>query len=569
MKRNYLFLHFAACFLFMGLIFGSRSVSAKKVTGECGAKAKYSYDSQTQTLVISGKGAITDRIYLSAPRKENPDNISEYEKNRERYTLKKIIIKEGITAIKTKEGKFAACDIERVTKIQLPNTLKTIAGDSFWDFSFAYMKGRLFIPKGVKNIDAAAFYCSETNNGLKKITVSKKNPYFIAKQGVLFSKNRKKLLLYPREKKNKKYKLPSSVKEIGDIAFARNEHIQEVVLPKKLNLLGAGAFCGCRSLSKINLTKQTKIKKISDYKGVDCADPAGGISGLYYQSGENNSSDTFKNYDGKGVFYLGTFEGTALKSAVIPNSVKYVASDTFKPFWNHQKLKFENPLETLYIGKNYMGNINKNRKSGSQGAVYEGQKSLMLCWTPLKSVTVSSGNQKYKIKNHALYSKNGKKLYQVFVTPKLPKEYEIDAKTTEIATRAFGFINTIEKVHVKGSLKSIGADAFNRRYYGAKPGDSYNISGYLEHTAPADALTGITIDGNVDTIRDSAFQECTSLTEFQCKGSIKYIGERAFWSCSKLSRFSCQGRIDTIKGTAFDYCPEMKPFSDNRPWDQS
>lgn len=552
MKKIYSITCLFVFLLLMGIGVSSCDASAKKLTGKCGKKAKYSYDSQTQTLVISGRGAITESIFLSAP-----------EGQKERYTLKKIIIRGGITDIKTKINKFVRCDIMRVEKLQLPASLRSITKQSFRSFSFQDMGGKFFIPKGVKTLDPAAFYSDYDSNGLREVTVSKKNKYFTAKNGVLFSKDKKTLVLYPREKADKKYTIPSSVKKIEHLAFARNEKIQEVVLPKKLTSLGAGAFCRCRSLSKINLTKRTKIQKIMDYKGSYYSKPVDDDPGLVCHTG---AWDRHRDWDGEGSYYLGTFEGTALQSVIIPDSVKYVASDTFKAYWNSDI--FETPLKSIYIGKNYIGGINKGGKTEEGGPIYEGQKSLMLHQLPLESVKVSPKNQKYQVKNHALYSKNGKKLYQVIVDAKLPESYEIDAKTTEIAGGAFSWVNTVKELHVKGDLKRIGTSAFDRQQYGVKPGDKYNEFGFLQGKADPAVMTSITIDGNVGKIQDNAFYGCDALQEFHCQGKIQSIGNKSFYACSELSSFTCQGRIDTIQMTAFSKCPKLKNFVDNRPYEQ-
>ena len=86
-----------------------------------------------------------------------------------------------------------------------------------------------------------------------EISVDSRNPYYMVKDGVLFTKDRKTLVYYPAEKKNKVYRIPKSVTHIEALAFARNPFLKEVVLPKGLKELGAGAFYNAEKLTKINL----------------------------------------------------------------------------------------------------------------------------------------------------------------------------------------------------------------------------------------------------------------------------------------------------------------------------
>lgn len=423
--------------------------------------------------------------------------------------------------------------------------------------------GTLFIPDEVETVNPIDFYDNRFIPDIKNVKVSSGNEYFTVKQGVLFTKNKRTLVFYPWGKTDTTYKIPSSVRSIGALAFLRCSNIKKVVLPKKLTSIGAGAFCGCRKLSKINLTKKTKIKKLTDYNATDgtrdyTLDYGSSKRGKVYQSGFDLLFDGGINYDGKSSFYFGTFEGTALQSAVIPDSVKYVGSDTFKPRFDCETASFVNPVKSLYIGKNYIGGFNQ-KGADKYGAVYEGSKSLMLSWLPLESVTISSKNKKYKVKNHAVYSKNGKKLYQVLNTSALPEHYVLDARTKWIAPRAFSWINTIKEISIKGNI-SIDSSAFNKYHYGCKLGDKYNeyINGYAGMEALPDVMTKITVKGNVKKIGKYAFYDCDALEIFHCTGSINNIAQKAFASCGSLSSFTYKGKIGKLDETAFAYCINLK-----------
>ncbi|MCQ2496654.1 MAG: leucine-rich repeat protein [Lachnospiraceae bacterium] len=51
--------------------------------------------------------------------------------------------------------------------------------------------------------------------------------------------------------------IPNTVTEIGEYAFARCSGITEVTMPEKVSLINKNAFCGCKYLRKVSLSKNT------------------------------------------------------------------------------------------------------------------------------------------------------------------------------------------------------------------------------------------------------------------------------------------------------------------------
>ncbi len=115
----------------------------------------------------------------------------------------------------------------------------------------------LFLGASVRFIDETAFYNLKK---LRKITVDPANEWFRDIDGVLFSKDGKKLILYPvcygqkpAEKENAfayadSYTVPGGVERIATFAFLKNEHIRDLTLPDTLKEIGDMAFFGCARL---------------------------------------------------------------------------------------------------------------------------------------------------------------------------------------------------------------------------------------------------------------------------------------------------------------------------------
>ena len=89
--------------------------------------------------------------------------------------------------------------------------------------------------------------------GIQEITVEPGNPFIKSVDGVIYSIDGKKLILYPSGKEGTSYVVPSGVKEIGEEAFDRCIYLEEITLPEGLETLGERAFQVCASLTSITI----------------------------------------------------------------------------------------------------------------------------------------------------------------------------------------------------------------------------------------------------------------------------------------------------------------------------
>lgn len=128
---------------------------------------------------------------------------------------------------------------------------------------------------------------------LKKLTVCAQDPKYKTVDGVLFSKDGKRLIYYPVNKRDKCYIIPDGTKAIMPDAFANNGYIEEVIMPDTLESIGVGAFCKS-SLKKVRLS--ACLKEIPDWN--------------MYNSG-------------------GVFMECKLTSVTIPKSLRYIGRCAF------------------------------------------------------------------------------------------------------------------------------------------------------------------------------------------------------------------------------------------------
>ncbi len=108
----------------------------------------------------------------------------------------------------------------------------------------------IYIGKDVKYIDETSFfYCKE----LKAIEVDEANEHYTSVDGVLYTKDMKKLLVYPIMKEDTAYTIPEGVERVGKCAFYKNETLTELNIPSTLKEIGDMAFFKCENIGLVTL----------------------------------------------------------------------------------------------------------------------------------------------------------------------------------------------------------------------------------------------------------------------------------------------------------------------------
>ncbi|MCH5264695.1 MAG: leucine-rich repeat domain-containing protein [Lachnospiraceae bacterium] len=116
--------------------------------------------------------------------------------------------------------------------------------------------GTVFIGKDVTKIAASALLDLKIATAFE---VEKDNPKYQSINGVLYSKNGKKLLRYPIRKIGPKFTIPEGVKKIQAEAFFGQRYLQRIEMPESLRKIGYSAFSGCRLLRQVILNEKLRI----------------------------------------------------------------------------------------------------------------------------------------------------------------------------------------------------------------------------------------------------------------------------------------------------------------------
>ena len=139
-----------------------------------------------------------------------------------------------------------------LTSIEIPSSVTSIG---MWAFYNCTSLTSIEIPSSVASIGIYAFSrCVSLNS----INVDKSNQEYSSEDGILFDKDKKELICYPAEKKEKEYNIPSSVTSIGTYAFGNCTNLTRIEIPSSVTSIGTYAFSWCVSLNSINVDKSNQ-----------------------------------------------------------------------------------------------------------------------------------------------------------------------------------------------------------------------------------------------------------------------------------------------------------------------
>ncbi len=193
--------------------------------------------------------------------------------------IKSVEIQSGITSIGTRNF----YEFKNMTEVKIANTVKIIETNAFIDCDALVT---FEIPAGLETIQRWPFVRCDK---LSAINVNSQNQYFSSDNGVLFDKNKTKLIEYPDMKEGKSYIVPQSVQTIGEFAFmdtrletitlqngvrdieqsafASSKALKTIELPVGLRSIGISAFKSCTELTNVNLPEGLETMENTVFDG--------------------------------------------------------------------------------------------------------------------------------------------------------------------------------------------------------------------------------------------------------------------------------------------------------------
>lgn len=139
---------------------------------------------------------------------------------------------------------------------QIPDTVEKIAYGAFDNNEYI---SQILIPAATWKI------CGQDSfrwcNNLCEIHVAKGSNTYKSEDGVLLTKDGRRLLFYPPQKKDKIYCIPSGIEKIDQHAFMNSKYLVTVNVPESVSEIAYGAFEGCKRLVRINISEKNQKYK--------------------------------------------------------------------------------------------------------------------------------------------------------------------------------------------------------------------------------------------------------------------------------------------------------------------
>ena len=540
------------------------SAFADVKTGKCGDNVTYSLDTSTGVLTISGTGKMTDYSY---------HNYSPFYQN---TNIESVSIEDGVTSIGesafdsctsltsvtipdsvTSIGSYAFEDCSSLTSVTIPNSVTSIGDSAFLRCASLIS---ITIPNSVTSIGWRAF---ENCTSLTSIEVLENNKNYSSLDGVLFNKDKSKLITYPAGKADSEYAIPNSVTSIGYSAFENCTSLTSITIPNSVTSIGGSAFYGCTSLASITIPND--------------------VTSIGY----------------------GVFQGcTRLTSITMPDSVTSIGEDAFRSCTSLTSITI--PDSVTSIGSFALYNCKSLTKVDYNGTVsqwksikgYDNVSKIIKCTDGIfgNGNTVTIDNLKYKIYDDTASLVGYTDSPENLVISKNISYEGYTLNVTSIGDYAFYNCTSLTSVTIGNSVTSIGYETFHGctsltsvNYSGTKSqwkaitigsDNSYLTRAFIKCT---DGIIGngntVTVDsvkyrlnddytaqvisysgtpGNitisecvsyesytfkVTSIGESAFKGCTSLT------SVNYSGTKSQWKTIKIGSYNDKLKNTFIKCT--------------------
>ena len=470
-------------------------------SGTCGDNLTWVYDEATQTLTISGTGAMSNYNSSSIPWKDF------------RNKIEVIVINDGVTTI----GIDAFYECTNITSVTIPISVKSIGYRAF--------KNCIRLNKVI--VSDIAAWCRITFED------SDANPLYYAHH------------LYSNEDTEiTDLVIPNSVTTIGNLAFYGCSGLTSITIPNSVTSIGGSAFNGCSGLTSITIPNSVTSIGSYAFTGTpwlinqpDGLVYAGKVAYTYKGTMPDNTSITLEegtlgiaSYAFKGkssltsiiipnsVVSIGSwafYTCSGLTSITIPNSVTSIGSSAFRECCNLASVIIPNSV-------NYIGSFAFYEtpwyNNQPDGLVYIGKVAYLYKGS-------MPANTKITIEDGTILIGE-----RAFDFQKNLKSITIPNSVTAIGQKAFQYCSNLTSVIFGNSVQTIGSKAF-----------------FCCH-----GLKSMTIPNSVTSIGESAFLNCSGLTSVILGNGVTNIDNLAFSDCSNISDVYCYAmNVPTAESDAF------------------
>ncbi len=280
-----------------------------------------------------------------------PDTIKKIGTNafRNCTNLSSINFPEGLTEIGA--GAFISCN--SLKSAPIPDSVTAIGENAFYGSGLTSVT----IPKNVESLAASAF---GSCRGLPSIDVAPENPNYESADGVLYTKGKTELLMYPYAKPDAEYTLPASVTAINDAALRFCPNIVSITIAdgnQNFKAESGVLFSGDMTL----LIKYPQSKTGASYKVPDSVTEIGSYAFIQNPNIKSVSGANVKKIDQQ------AFNSAAVETADFPEAIELETSafaatklknlDGFDKLWTIGKSAFRGCAELTSIPAKQIGTV--------------------------------------------------------------------------------------------------------------------------------------------------------------------------------------------------------------------